>query len=404
MTMNESADPAAVPRLLSLDAWRGLVMLLMMAEVMELSGLVHAYPGAEWARLLAFHTTHVEWIGCSLHDMIQPSFSFLVGAAMVFSFARRAREGPAAGLVFHAFRRGLVLVLLGVFLRSLDYDHTHWTLEDTLTQIGLGYPLLFLLGFGGPRLQWSALAVVLAGYWVFFAIKAVPQDFDYAAYDAGPASILQGFAAHWSKGSNPAADFDVWLFGKGSLLAWPEGFHHNAGGYCTLSFIPTLGTMILGLLAGRVLISPHTHGYKLAWLGIAAAAGIAAGLILDATGACPLVKRIWTPGWVLYSGGLCCAFLAAFYLIADVWEVRGPLFLLKVIGMNSIAAYMIAHLWQGFLGEALSRHFGWLGHRLMSYWPGAHEAHIVMMKGAAVLLVEWLILHWMYRRKVFLRV
>ena len=383
-------------------------MLLMMAEIMDLASLTSVQPAAEWAQHLAFHTSHVEWIGCSLHDMIQPSFSFLVGAAMVFSFTRRAEEGSRMLLLLHALKRGLILVLMGVFLRSLDYDHTHWTLEDTLTQIGLGYPVLFALGFAGPRVLWSALGVILVGYWAFFALHAVPDNFNYAAVEAGPGTVLDGFAGHWSKGSNAAAAFDVWLFNRPGFLQWPLEFHHNSGGYCTLSFIPTLGTMLMGLLAGRVLISPRTHGHKLTWLAIAAAAGIALGLLLDATGACPLVKRIWTPSWTLYSGGLCCCFLAFFYTVADVWGLRRSLFVLKVIGMNSLAAYFMAHLWTSFINEALIRHFG----ALADSWTSSmafrqkelHPAYLNVIKGAAILAAEWLILLWMYRRKFFIKV
>src|SRR5258706_16310381 len=134
---------APVPsRLASIDAYRGLVMFLMMAEVLNLSAVGKATGSPFW-RFLGDQQTHAAWFGCSLHDLIQPSFSFLVGVALPFSIARRSGEGqPAWRRTLHAFWRALVLVLLGVFLRSIGSAHTRWTFEDTLSQIGLGYGFL----------------------------------------------------------------------------------------------------------------------------------------------------------------------------------------------------------------------------------------------------------------------
>src|ERR1700709_703074 len=123
-------------RLTSVDAYRGLVMLLMMAEVLELRQVGRLTASPFW-QFLGRQQSHVDWVGCVLHDMIQPSFSFLVGVAMPFSLARRAAEGqPQWQRTLHAFWRALVLVLLGVFLRSIGRGQTNWTFEDTLTQIG----------------------------------------------------------------------------------------------------------------------------------------------------------------------------------------------------------------------------------------------------------------------------
>ncbi|MBM3289049.1 MAG: DUF5009 domain-containing protein, partial [Candidatus Hydrogenedentes bacterium] len=151
MTAATPAPPAsdALPqRLTSLDAYRGFVMFLMMAEVLRLHAVSAALPASgSWA-FLAHHQSHVEWVGCSLHDLIQPSFSFIVGVALPYSIlARRQKGQSAAGMTAHAFWRALLLVLLGVFLRSTGAPQTRWTFEDTLSQIGMGYGFLFLLGF-----------------------------------------------------------------------------------------------------------------------------------------------------------------------------------------------------------------------------------------------------------------
>src|SRR5215831_18348816 len=80
-------------RLVSVDAFRGLVMVLMLAEVMRLPEVAQAFPHSLYWRIVGFNTEHVEWQGCSLHDLIQPAFSFLVGVAIPFSIASRRRKG-----------------------------------------------------------------------------------------------------------------------------------------------------------------------------------------------------------------------------------------------------------------------------------------------------------------------
>src|SRR6202165_5146495 len=130
-------------RLISLDAFRGMVMVLMLAEGMRLPEVARAVPHSALWGLVAFNTEHVEWQGCSLHDLIQPAFSFLVGAALPFSIASRKRKGQTFWPMFgHAIRRALILILLGIFIRSLRSTQTYFTFEDTLTQIGLGYVFL----------------------------------------------------------------------------------------------------------------------------------------------------------------------------------------------------------------------------------------------------------------------
>jgi len=386
-------------RLTSLDAYRGTVMFLMMAEVLRLSAVAKALPDNHWWQLLAYHQSHVEWVGCSLHDLIQPSFSFMVGAALPFSIAnRRARGQPFWLLTLHAFWRALVLVLLGIFLRSLGRDQTNFTFEDTLSQIGLGYGFLFMLGFRPMRDQLIALALLLVGYWAAFAFYPLPgTNFDWTQAGVPPdwPHHLSGFAAHWNKNTNAAWAFDQWFL---NLFPREKPFINNGGGYSTLSFIPTLATMILGLLAGEVLRSPRSPQARLRWLLLAATIGFVSSLLLDYFGICPIVKRIWTPSWTLFSGGWCFVLMAAFYLVIDVVGLKAWAFPLVVIGMNSIAAYCLDHLARGFTEEALVRH---LGNKPFAILGPAYEP---LLLGATVLVIFWLILFWMYRRRIFLRV
>lgn len=391
--------PVAPGRLRSLDAYRGFVMFLMMAEVLRLSRVASGVPDSSFWAFLAYHQSHVEWIGCSLHDLIQPSFSFLVGVALPFSIASRIGRGQTHGkMLLHAGWRAVALVLLGVFLRSLSAHQTNWTFEDTLTQIGLGYFFLFLLGFRSRKEQWVALALLLVGYWAAFALYPLPgPKFDYPAVGVSEnwPHLMTGFAAHWNKNSNLAWAFDVSFL---NLFPREKPFVANGGGYVTLSFIPTLATMVLGLIAGSVVRENRPKSYKLVWLLVAGLVGLAAGALLGALGICPVVKRIWTPSWVLYSGGWCFLLMALFFWIIEMLDWKAWSFPLVVIGMNSIAAYCIAHLFENFVSKNLTTHFG---AGIFSVFGPPFEP---LFHGAAVLLVFWLILFWMYRRKIFLRI
>lgn len=370
-------------RNLAIDTYRGFVMLLMMAETLQLSRVSQALPGNAFWSFLAYHQTHVAWAGCSLHDTIQPGFSFLVGVVLPYSIASRlARGGTFRSMFLHALWRSFLLAALGIFLRSMHSPQTYFTFEDTLTQIGLGYPFLFLLAFRQPKWQWTALAVLLFGYWLAWAL-----------YPAQP-GVYSGFLAHWNKGNNFGNNFDVRFL---NLFPRIKPFAENEGGYLTLSFIPTLGTMILGLAAGQWLraTAPRIPMRRLLFAGVI---GMAAGLLLHFAGICPIVKRIWTPSWTLFSGGLCFLFLAAFCWLTEVKQWRRWAFPLMVIGVNSIAAYLMAHVWERFFLDTFRIHLGAHAFALLGtpYEP--------LLRGLAVLTAYWLALWWMYRRKLFLKI
>jgi heparan-alpha-glucosaminide N-acetyltransferase len=404
-SMRDAAPVGPVGRNVSIDAYRGFVMLLMMAEVLQLSRVAAAYPTSLFWKILAFSQTHVEWFGCSLHDTIQPGFSFLVGVALPYSIANRMAKGARFNELFwHAVWRSLVLIALGVFLRSMDHSMTYFTFEDTLSQIGFGYPFLFLLGLrssetGRMEWAWAALCLILVGYWLLWAAyPAAPANFDWQSVGV-PATWnaehnFTGFAAHWNKNFNFGNRFDQWFL---NLFPRENRFEYNSGGYLTLSFIPTLGTMILGLIAGSWLRESRPK-IPMKELLIAGVSGIALGLALHYSGICPVVKRIWTPSWTVLSGGICFLFLAAFSWVIDVKGFKKWAFPLLVIGVNSIAAYCIAHFMERFLDSTLRIH---LGPNLFRFAGGGLET---FFQGASILLCYWLVLFWMYRRKLFLKI
>jgi len=385
-------------RATSIDAYRGFVMFLMLAEVLQLPSVAKQFPESPFWRSVLFHTTHVEWVGCSLHDLIQPSFSFLVGAAIAFSIARRQSAGQSLGRAArHAAYRSVLLIALGIVLRSVGKPQTNFTFEDTLTQIGLGYFPLFLLAWARrDRPAWHAVTIclLLAAYWLAFAI--FPTDVSDIREPSLWPHHMKGFESHWEKNDNLAFAVDRTI-----LNSFPREapFLANRGGYATLSFFPTLATMLLGLMAGGWLRNGMTP-WKKAGLFAAVGAGLlSAGWGIDALGVGPMVKRIWTPSWVLFSGGWCFVFLAGFHAATDAIGYWGWSYPLRVIGANSILIYCIAEVpIAAFIVGTFKTHFGANAFQIL----GAKPEPVVA--GAAVLGVYWLGLWWLYAKKVFVRI
>jgi predicted acyltransferase len=394
-----SKGVAPITRVASIDAFRGFVMFLMLAEAMRLWTVHDAFPNSAFWALVAYHTTHVPWQGCSLHDLIQPGFSFLAGASLPFSIASRRAAGERfPRMLAHAVRRSLVLILLGIFLRSLHAPRTYWTFEDTLTQIGLGYTFLFLLAFTSLRVQVVAVVAILVGFWAAFVLYPAPgPTFDYAAVGVPPGwpHLYTGFLSHFNMNSNVAWAFDRWFL---NLFPRETPFLYNDGGWSTLSFVPTLATMMLGLWSGLWLKTSRPPLAKLkglVWAGLALAA---AGLLLQWLHINPIVKRIWTSSYTLYSGGLVVLMLAAFYATVEWRGWKRWTFPLMVIGANSIAVYVMSWTLEHFVSENLVRHVG----RAPFLVLGAPFEPV--LRGAAVLAVFWLVLFWMYRRRIFIRI
>jgi predicted acyltransferase len=386
-------------RLVSIDAYRGFVMLMMMAGVLDLPGIARSIPQSHFWEFVGHHQTHVPWVGCSLYDLIQPSFAFMVGVAAMFSIASRIRKGQTGSqIIGHAVIRAIVLIFLGIYLRSLGRDTTIWVFDDTVTLIGIGYVFLVLFARRPARDQWIAFGALLVVYWLAFALYPLPR----AGFDTTTVGVpkdwphlLTGFAAHWNKNTNLGWAFDKWFV---NLFPHQQPFLYEEGGWITLSFVPNLATMILGLIAGSVVRGGRSDWGKVKWFATAGVIGIASGWLIGELGICPVVKRLWTPSFVLFSSGWCFLFLAAFYAVIEVRGYKRWAFPLVVLGMNSITAYVLSEAYSEAAAETLKRHFG---QDTFKVFGAVYEP---LFLGVCVLIVFWLILYWMYRREIFLRI
>jgi predicted acyltransferase len=270
----------------SLDAYRGFIMLAMASGgfgFAQVANAVQRRGSSPVWDVLAHQFGHVDWGGCSFWDLIQPSFMFMVGVALPFSYASRLANGQSTlRILGHAAYRSILLIALGVFLSSAGSKQTNFTFVNVLSQIGLGYMFLYL--FLGRRrvVQLLAACLILFGYWLAFALYPTPpDDFDYSTIGISDDwELLTGLAAHWDKNANFAAAFDMWFL---NLFARPVPFRFNEGGYQTLNFIPSLATMLFGVMAGELLRSQRTPRAKLSRLFFAGACCLILGLAVDHT-------------------------------------------------------------------------------------------------------------------------
>ena len=263
-------------------------------------------------------------------------------------------------------------------------------------------------------MQAVATVAILAGYWWLFYHHPVPQpgpEFDFVKYGLPKDwPLFSGIAAHWNKHVNFATAFDLWLLNLFPRTK-PFALERGGAGYATLNFIPSMATMIFGLMAGELLRSPRSPRRKLVTLLLAGAVLMAAGLAAGWT-ICPIVKHIWTPSWALMSGGLVIWMLAAFYAVTDVAGYRRWAFPLVVVGMNSIVIYVMSQLLGGWTWKMITLHVGplikWspVDNAIRSIFgaKGFNPIYMPIVQSASVLLVFWLICWWLYRRKIFVRI
>lgn len=387
-------------RLGSLDAYRGLVMIALAARGFGIHDTAEHFPDNSSWQTVGYQFEHVPWVGCAFWDLIQPSFMFMVGVSLPFSFAGRMGHGQSWWqLTGHAFLRSVVLIILGVFLMSKSGDRPNYEFVNVLTQIGLGYFFLFLLWNRPAWLQLLAAQLILIAYWAWFALTPVSSvDLTAVGVPADWPHKLSGFAEHWQKNANPAATFDVWFL---NMFPRETPFAFNSGGYTTLNFIPSLATMIFGLMTGEAIRGAQSKANVVGGLIICGLIGLASGWALDHFGLCPLVKRIWTPGWTLFSTGWCWLILAGLYAIIDLIGFDVWSFPLKVAGMNSLVLYLLGQLLPGWTEAALRRFFGT---GIFTFYQANLEPYEPLIRCNLVLFCFWLFVFWLYRQKLFVKI
>jgi predicted acyltransferase len=365
---------SSVQRLYSLDALRGFDMFWIMgAEEFfhELAKITHA---PLWEALSA-QFTHPAWNGFHVYDLIFPLFLFLAGVSTPYSVGRAIREGKTPRQVMlRVIKRGMILVLLGIFynnglhLRPLSDIR----FSSVLGRIGIAYMLANIIYiYARDRVQIFWFAGLLIGYWLILKVTSAP------GFPPGDLSMEGNFASYVDRNILP---------GKLSL-----GIHDTVGFF---NNIPAVSTALAGIITGVHLQKPGTTKQRKALM--MAVCGIISLVIAQTWNLdFPINKNMWSSSFVMHTTGLSLLLLSVFYYIIDVLGYKKWAFFFVVIGMNSILIYISGKFinWR-YTTNAL---FQWL-----IDWVGQPYNALAMV--FCMVMIKWLFLYFLYKKKTFLRV
>jgi predicted acyltransferase len=323
LTKSPVSKPPATQRLVSLDAFRGAVMALMV--------LVNNGGGPVNYRQLE----HSAWDGWTVTDVVFPSFLWMVGVAMTLSLGKRMAAGvPRPALFLQVLRRSAILFGLGLFIYLYpDFVFRTMRIPGVLQRIAVCYLIasaIYLTTRLRGQILW--IAGLLASYWLMMTLIPVPGY--------GPGRLdLAGNLAHYVDGA---------VFGPHNYqgAGWdPEGL---------VSTLPSIATALFGVMAGHILRLKRDLAEKTTWMFVIGSLLLALGMICDTW--LPINKKLWSDSFSLFMAGLDFILFALFaWLIDGVGSrsagLRSAVKPLTILGMNAIAVYLLSEL----LAETLDR-------------------------------------------------
>lgn len=379
--MSENTSQGA--RYLSVDFYRGATIAFMI--IVNTPGTWrHVYPPLQ----------HAVWHGCTPTDLVFPSFMFIIGVSMWFSFARYNREWSAeAGK--KVLKRTALLFLFGVLMYQLPFFWRNWDsarILGVLQRLALGYGIaaVLVLNFSRNALLWIAAALLL-GYWGIMHWMGLPGGDPYLAENS---AVLR---------------LDKWLFGEAHLYNGevnggvrmpfdPEGL---------LSTLPSVVTVLLGWLAGSWM-TERKNQKELLVRDL-----LVFGLMLGFAGLAwdfffPINKKLWTSSYVLYVGGLSMIFLSASIWVIDMLKWRKGVNFFLVFGANSLFAYLLSEVlvifWYNITwdknGETINLQ-EWIYQTIFEPIGGGNFSSFLFAIG--YMLLCWVVCRWLYVRNIFIK-
>ena len=359
----------ATARLVSLDAFRGFIMFWIVgggAIALGLQALGHSW----FTDTVIYQLNHSAWEGLRFYDCIWPSFMLMVGVSIPFSYAKRSLTQTHQQMLFHAVKRFAILMLLGGMRESVSLGSPRLIeLSSALQPIAVASLVAFLLVRRSWKFQAIVGASILVGYLLLLALVPVP----------GVGSVS------YQQGANLVYAVDK------ALLPHRTGEAVFLEGWGTiLSTIPCIATTILGLLFGRLLKSQLTPQRKMTIIGTTGLCGLVIGYAISLF--VPVVMKMWTTSYGILSASWSCLMFLFFYWIVDVLGYRRWVFVFVIIGMNALAVYLC---------NTVTRLHEIVG--IFTRGPAAAMGPVGPLFAAlAFFAVEWSILYWMYKRKLFL--
>ena len=359
-------------RLASIDALRGFDMFWLMQEQASLILVIAATLHLPGQALLAKELDHTPWIGITAWDLIAPLFLFIVGLTLPLALNRRKEYGQSNQVIVgHILKRTVILILLGLVFNGIlkmDFADYRWT--GVLQRIALSYVFAALITlFFKLRGQIWWTVGLLMGYWAIMALIPVPG---YGANVLTPQGNLEGYIDR--------------LFLPGQFCCYVFGDNE---GY--LSTFPSIATVMLGVLCSHLIHSKKSEMWKVKAL---VAGGVGCLIVGQVWGIWfPIITRLWTSSYTVYSNGWCMLVFALFYWLIDVKGWKRWAFWLTVIGMNPLLIYVVQEVFD--FSQASNILFGGIAN---------HSGFLkVLILAVGTVLVKWLFLYFLYRQKIFLK-
>jgi len=366
-----AAKPLKAERFVSLDTFRGFIMFWIIGGD-ALAAALAAWLHNPVTNLLTYETQHTPWIGLRFYDCIWPSFMLMVGVSIPFAYANRSLTGSDRDFRIHALKRATVLFLLGSLRESFLLGSPYLIeLSSALQPIAIAYLIGVMLMRKPPKVLAAIAAAIWAGYALLLAFVPAP------GIPAGT-YVLNHNLVNW---------VDVYFLGP-HWKVWPYVFQ---GWGTILSTIPTVSNTLIGVAFGQLLRSNRTKQKKAQIIGGTGVLLLALGFALSPV--IPIEMKEWTTSFGLASAGVACLMFLFFYWFVDMRGYRKWTLLFVVIGMNPIFIYIAVYILPipqlvGIFTKGTATHLGAAG--------PAYNA-------LGILVLEWLVLFWMYKRKIFIR-
>jgi predicted acyltransferase len=300
-----------------------------------------------------------------------PMFLFVVGLVIPLSLNNRLLSSNKKNIYFHVTRRAIILFLLGLIagghLLKLQFSDMR-VYNNVLEYIGIGYFVCAVTVLNTSRkFQLVLTLLLLVLYWLIFLFVPFP-----------------GF-----EGEIFSAKINLAIYIDNIVL----GNHHNPGSWQVLATINFISNMLLGVLMGHIIFSDRKSNDKTKLLIIYGFLMLFAGSLWGLV--FPVIRSLWTSSYVLVTCGITTILLGVFYFIIDVREYKKWAFFFVVFGVNSIAVYMMAHLFD----------FRLIGNILVGGISSLFSPEVeAFIKAVTAMAVMWLIMYYMYVKKTFIKV
>ncbi len=359
-------------RLASIDIFRGITMVFMII-VNTPGSWNHVYPVLR----------HSAWHGSTPTDIVFPAFLFIMGVTMFYSFRKFGNDlnGEA---IWRIVRRVVAIFAVGLALTLFPYfgkDLSVLRIMGVLQRIALSFGLasIVCLTVKKERL-WIVIILMLALYWGIL--------------------YLFGSSDPYSLEGNFALTADKFFLGERHLY---KGFGIPFDPEGLLSTITATVSVIIGYYAGSITGKGSKGGSSIVKLIILGAAGIGAGLLWDLV--FPINKPLWTSSYVLFTSGISMVIFAIIFLITDILKFKGWGTPFIHFGSNALTAYVLAGIWTKTMilikfGSGISL-YTWFYSKVCA--PIAGDINGSLLFALVQVLIIWLPVYFLYKKKIFIR-